>query len=139
MTTIAWDGKRLATDSRICTGSDTIVAERAKKLFKVGKVWIAFAGNSQNCALALEWFKSGMPEVKPTLADNFSAFAWDGRQLLRYECALTPMPQNVKIAAGGSGIELALGALAAGATAAEAVRIAARFDPFTNSRVQVSR
>lgn len=139
MTTIAFDGKRLATDSRLCTGSDTIVGERAKKLFKVNGAWIAFAGNSQNCAVALQWFKDGMPKERPPLADNFSAFMWDGRRLVRYECALVPMPQNVDFAAGGSGIDVALGALAAGADAAQAVKIAARFDPFTNSRVQVSR
>lgn len=139
MTTIAFDGKRLAVDSRTCTGSDTIVNERTKKLFKVGKCWIAMSGNSQNCAIALQWFRDGMPKEKPELQDNFSAYVWDGQKLVRYECALTPMPQNVKIAAGGSGIDVALGALAAGADAVQAVKIAARFDPFTNSRVQVSR
>lgn len=139
MTTIAFDGKTLATDSRTCTGSDTIVGERTKKLFKVGGWWLAFSGNSQNCAAALQWFKAGMPEDKPKLENNFSVLTWNGHRLIRYECGLVPMPQNVKIAASGSGIDIALGAMAAGATAAEAVRIASRFDPFTNNRVQASR
>lgn len=139
MTTIAFDGKRLAVDSRLTTASDTIVGERHKKLFKVGATWIAFAGNAQNCVIALRWFKAGMPDERPKIEDSFSAFAWDGLHLVRYECGLVGMPQRVKIAAGGSGIDVALGALAAGANAVEAVKIAARFDPFTNSRVQVSR
>lgn len=139
MTTIAFDGKRLAVDSRITTASDTVVIERAKKLWKIGALWIAFAGNSQDMMLAVQWFRDGMPESKPKLDSNFSAFSWDGKRLCRYECGLVPMPQNVKFAAGGSGIDVALGAMAAGANAVQAVKIAARFDPFTNARVQVSK
>lgn len=139
MTTLAFDGKTLATDSRTCTGSNTVVCERTQKLFKVNGWWLAFSGNSQDCAAALQWFKDGMPDNRPKLEDNFSVLTWSGRKLVRYECGLVPMLQRVKIAAGGSGIDIALGAMAAGATAAEAVRIASRFDPFTNSRVQASK
>lgn len=54
-----------------------------------------------------------------------------------YEPPGTPIPIEERMYAKGSGAQLALGALAMGASPANAVRIASRYDPDTGMGVQV--
>ena len=139
MTTIAFDGQRLAVDSRVV--NDTMICyERAKKLWFIRGRWIAFCGSIESMMIAVQWFKAGMPKEKPQVSKNFGALAWDMRRRpVFYEDGLVAIPEGRELLAYGSGAHFALGAMAAGATAVEAVKIAARFDPNTNSRVQVSK
>lgn len=137
MTTIAWDGKVLATDSRMCAGN-IVRSERTQKLWRIEGMLVAFSGDYQDTTQAVQWFKCGMPEnSRPKLNDTFRALVvMPGRRIWTYEDKLVGFEVKAKIAATGSGVELALGAMAAGANAVQAVKIAARFDPGTNSRVQ---
>lgn len=141
MTTIAWDGKTLAVDSRT-TGSNIIRSERTQKLWKIADFWIACSGDYQDVLLAVEWFRNGMPDTdKPKLNDpgGLVVIKKRGRKAFRYEGNLVGWDVAASFAAAGSGFEIALGAMAMGATAEEAVKVAARFDPGTNKRVQASK
>jgi len=54
-----------------------------------------------------------------------------------YEYSSVPLPIRDKFYAGGSGGDIALGALAMGATPEEAVRIASKYDVYTGGKVQI--
>lgn len=134
MTTIAWDGKHLATDGRMTTNG-IVRSENTEKLFRIGDAWFAGCGTYEDVLLAVQWYRNECPSTKPTLSDGFAALIQRGEKCFRVERGLIEW-EVVELAATGSGFELALGAMAAGATAAEAVRIAARFDTNTNDRVK---
>ena len=141
MTTIAWDGKTLAVDSRM-TGGNVVRSERVQKLWKINDFWIAGCGDYQDVLLAVAWFRGGMPSAdKPKFNDpgGLVILMQKGRSVWRYEGNLVGWNVAAQFVAAGSGFEIALGALAMGATAAEAVKIAARFDPGTNKRVRSSK
>jgi hypothetical protein len=137
VTTIAWDGKTLAVDSRM-VGGTVIRSERAEKLYRLSDgSWLAGCGQMQDVLLAVRWYNEGAkPEDKPSLSDEFAALILRGGEAYRVEEKLIEWSVNAPFAAAGSGVELALGAMAAGASAVDAVRIAARFDPGTNSTVR---
>lgn len=140
MTTIAWDGKTLAVDSRVI-GGNMIRDENFQKLWKIHDFWLAGAGDTQDVLAAVAWFRAGMPgNDKPKFNDpnNVAIIVKVGRTAKRYEGSLIGW-ELPRIAAAGSGFEVAIGAMAMGATAVQAVKIAARFDPGTNSRVRYSR
>lgn len=137
MTTIAYDGKTLAVDSRISDNQDTITSERGKKLFKVGDKWIAFSGDWQDAMLALDWFRAGEPKDKKPQLDNLTAFVKIGSRCYRYEKKLARWEVKAP-AATGSGYEFALAAMACGKTARQAIQLAAKFNLTTNSRIQAT-
>lgn len=137
MTTIAFDGKTLAADSRTL-GSSMIRSEETGKLFALPDGgWFAGCGGQEDVLLALRWMIAGMVEAqKPALDDHFAGLILRGNRLYRVEKRLVEWECKAAHVAAGSGFELALGAMAAGADAIQAVKIAARFDPSTNARVQ---
>lgn len=138
MTTIAWDGETLAVDSQMTDSYDAITGRRVQKLFKVGERWIALSGDMQDCVLALRWFQRGEPEGERPELNNFVGFVKAGRDCYRYEKKLARWKVE-NPAATGSGYQYALGAMASGKTAGEAIKIAARFDSSTGGIVQESQ
>lgn len=137
MTTIAWDGEILAVDSRMC--GSMIRSEKAKKLHKIGNIYVAGCGNMEDVIAMVEWVKNGKPKEKPLLHDSFAALVWERGKVYRYEQKLFPFPIAAPFAAAGSGYEVALGAMSMGADAIKAVRIASKFDPQTNNIVRYVR
>lgn len=135
MTTIAWDGVTLAVDSRMM-GGDMIRSEDTQKLFRVGDAWVAISGGYEDALAAVDWLRKGSPKEKPELGDSFCMLVAQDGKVRRYEQKLVGFDCIAEWVAAGSGYEVALGAMAAGASAIEAVKIAARFDPSTNDKVQ---
>jgi len=136
MTTIAWDGKTLAVDSRRCCG-DTVTNNTTKKLFlRVGRfVAVAAAGSVGDIQKALRWVRAGekgdMPEGKASLVCiDRAGKCWD--LLFEY----STIQKNPGLVTEGSGWEIALGAMDAGATAVEAVKIACKRNVHTGGRIQ---
>lgn len=127
MTTIAFDGKTLAVDSM--ANNDSFVTSRT-----VRKMWgatgrfdcVVMAGPTSHYPPVLKWLEDG---ADPTTWKDWDAVAWvvnENGEVLRY---ISGYPETVKdIDADGSGAEIAMGALAAGATAREAVQIAIDYD-----------
>lgn len=140
MTTIATDGRTMAGDGRACQG-DEVASDGRRKLTRLddGSV-VGMAGDSAGGELVLDWLKRGgkredVPNVDP---GDFEVVVLrlypDGR--LRYLSApfLVELEVDAPFAIG-SGKKYARGAMLAGASPVEAVRIAALVDIGTGGDV----
>jgi len=137
MTTIAWDGKTLAVDSAQSRG-DIITGLKMKKLYlDVGPFKaVAISGVTQNYEPLIKWIKCGGDN--PSISDHFSILCinkkgqcfglHDGDQLY--------FVRRKDKCSEGSGWQIALGAMDAGATAIEAIKIASKRDVYTGGKVQ---
>lgn len=148
MTTIAFDGKTMACDSCWANfGTQTTSMTKIERL--ASGALLGGAGDSDIRSLIALIDKIKTPDKLPSRHD-LSALKSDFHVLLafprgqvvhiasggeegRYDAQI--WPANRGIAAAGSGADVALGAMAAGKTAREAVAIACRFD--INSRLPV--
>lgn len=137
MTTIAWDGKTLAVDS-FGTRGNTIVSQRTKKLFvDVGPFKaVAFSGTFQDCQPLLKWIKEGGDN--PSLGESFNivCISKKGKCITLHDGDSLFFVEEEGLWTSGSGQNIALGALDAGATAIEAVKIACKRDIYTGGKVQ---
>lgn len=134
MTTIATDGKTMAGDS-LTTGGNHRVAFHPK-------VKRAADGSLFGCS-GLSWcgerFARWMTEggEKPELHDEFSALVLKPDGTVEYYCQkLEPVSYVVPMAIG-SGDDLAIGAMLAGKTPAEAVAIAIERDKNSGGTITV--
>lgn len=133
MTTIAWDGTYLAADCASWSGG---TRRRFKKVFKVkapdGRVFlVAFAGNASFALAVLGWMQGKRERPHPLdfikaedLNTQLALVIDEKRRVwqLGYELMYTEAKE--KIYGFGAGQDFAWGALEAGATAEQAVRIA---------------
>lgn len=147
MTTIAWDGKHLAADRRHCSGSAlhyddckivTVENEDGTSTHYTS------TGPAAWLAAWIAWDQGSNEEFpEPQNPRKLPVNTLDGYQggivrLQGGECLMLDPRLPYWTTAGerwawGSGADFALGAMAAGATAAEAVVIASQFDPHTGS------
>ncbi|MGI9437565.1 MAG: hypothetical protein ACR2Q4_22515 [Geminicoccaceae bacterium] len=106
---------------------------------EVDKIWIlqdiglfGCCGEYGAILKVVEWLTfGGEPKDKPRLSRD-SEFTGllvkrDG-EVLHYQLGLRPLPISATFHAIGSGRQIAVGALAAGATAEQAIRIACHYD-----------
>lgn len=139
MTTIAWRGHYLAGD-RLRTAEET--AMRAKKVFRVrdrvGVELIGGAGDSWDCVAYANWRMGGRRAARPCMRD-FIAILVRRRGAVLIDDRFMEHPISTPFFAIGSGADYAIGAMAAGLSAREAVLVAARFDPKTGGGVDVVR
>jgi hypothetical protein len=138
VTTVAFDGRTLAADRRM-TGACGI--ETAGKIFRLkdGRL-LAGAGTYDDIVEIVNWLDNGgNRKTRPTLSQGDEA-----SDVLLIDAGtaywltwphLRPVKVNAPFIAIGSGGPYALGAMAAGRTAAEAVAIAARFDNQTGNGI----
>ena len=132
MTTACWSGKHLAAD-RMIDGW-----QQANKIFPLpNRRWLIGAGNYDDLAEVAAWYMGGASaEHKPDVGTetSFLIASSEGAWWLS-----APYLREIKIldayAAVGSGAAYALGALASGKSARQAVEIASRFDPQTGNGV----
>jgi len=132
MTTIAWDGVIVASDSRMVTGDYCCPGEK-KKIKRVGEWLYAISGYGAWFDAWISWHQDGCdPRNTPPCVipegstGNFLAFkngeCWHCTKGL-------PYMQELKAPdAWGSGYQYAIGAMLAGANAARAVEIAIMAD-----------
>lgn len=127
MTTLAYDGKTLAADRQLTLGGTPMPL---RKIFRHNDELIGLSGSVQESLLFLEWYRNGGVSAgdKPKLSDDFSALVITDGKIMRYEALLMPWQIDLPFWAAGSGADYALGAMAAGKSAVEAVEIAIRFD-----------
>lgn len=131
MTTIAWDGRVLAADTQC-----SIHRMSTEKLHRLADgSLVGMAGNSGTCLRVVKALDAG--EVEPFDPGEYAYLrVWpDGRAEFSTGDGAVPMQQPYF--AIGSGADYAMGALAMGADAMAAVRIAALFDSHTGGRVEV--
>lgn len=139
MTTIAWDGETVAADKQSSQGD--IKWFKEKKLFRFGDVVATYAGREDYGNRFLAWVQDGMdPEGFPDFPAKDDAFDLVGLvfkedRVLEFCDNGTAAPRP-KPFAWGSGAKLALGALLAGKSPKDAVRIASQHDLYSGGGVQ---
>ena len=138
MTTIAYKDGVLAADSAcVCDG---VYEGRVEKVVRSNALnaYIAVSGNLANQAIFQRWLESGARESEKPELDDFSAMVVRGDgAVTQYDKLLEEFRIYGEFFAIGSGRELAVGAMAAGATAVEAVEVACRFDTSSHGPVDV--
>jgi hypothetical protein len=129
MTTIAWDGTTLAADGAGWSGG---VKHRIRKVHKIkardGRVFlVAMSGDQAFANMVLAWMRGGQhPGAYPNTDGVTIAVVIDEkRSVWRLDSQKLAYSQVLeKIHSSGAGQEVAIGALEAGATAVQAIRIA---------------
>ena len=128
MTVIAWDGKTLCTDQQANDGSMKWEAEKAWYITNkaTGKICIVTGVGTLGDIIQLrDWFASGMEtalDITPNMAE---LIVIDDEGLCVFSGEKTYSPVRLKAPmAFGHGREYAMGAMAMGANASEAVVIA---------------
>ena len=143
MTTIAWDGKTLAADS-LRTAGDTIETNPAIKVFKDVGVYklAAITGDHVKSNQILHWIKNigGAHNFPiPACDDNTAVICITEKAeviVYRADSKGEPLNHGVGMYTDGSGWQLALGALEAGADAVKAVEIACKRDVYSGGEVK---
>lgn len=142
MTTIAWDGKTLAADKQMTNHG---LALRATKIKQIGDLFVAVSGAWDNAQGMFDWVREGMAREKyPSFQGDPDGFVGmlvvnASGDAVVFERFATPYPVEEPPFAMGSGRDFALGAMHAGATAEEAVRIAIALDASSGIGVDVLR
>lgn len=133
MTTIAWDGKTLAADT--LATSNGLRDNKTIKIWRHGGALIGACGSQALCERFRTWAIAGMEGKSPFEGAD------DGNGLVVTQEAVLCFGNNGcwKVSEPfytlGSGYQLALGALAMGATAKQAVEVAAKYDTSTGGEI----
>lgn len=146
MTTIAYRDGIIAADSRVTYGEDgSARVHTCKKLFRKtitqGKkqfdVIIATAGEASPGLVFVDWYGSGkpVPDIFLHLGGDFLCLVLTPQGLFEFDVYCRGEEVSDDFYAIGSGAKAALGAMHCGKSAVEAVRIAARIDPYTGGRI----
>jgi ATP-dependent protease HslVU (ClpYQ) peptidase subunit len=139
VTTVATDGKSMAADGRAVNGRDTIVAENVLKLHRVCDAHIGFSGGEADGHAFVRWFmkmreKADYEPLK--VADDFGALVlYDDGLVVLYDHELSRVTVELPYAIG-TGSQLALGAMLAGASPEQAVKIAASRDVWSGGAIR---
>ena len=144
MSTVATDGQSMASDSRITDDGGAMDQLNFPKIRKLKDCIAGFAGDVESGILFFNWLERGEqddPAQKPPLDDDVfiglvlraNGVFWYGSKLIPGGVACgTP-------AAIGSGGDFAMGAMLAGKTPAESVRLACRVDSNSGGKVRTLR
>lgn len=135
MTTIATDGKSMAGDGRVCSGS-TVFGSNAEKVVRIadGRI-VGIAGNARCAEPFVKWLAEG-GDI-PDLEEDFEAIVLhlDG-SCRSYDNKGRSIPEELPTATG-SGREFALAAMDLGASPEQAVVIACSRDIMTGGTITV--
>lgn len=138
MTTIAYRDGVMAADSQTTAGEVRRGATR--KVFQLldGSL-VGFSGGLSEIGPAVQWFAEGkLPYKRPRLPEDASLLVIEASpsgEVSYYRHNLIPQLTVAAFHAIGSGNEFALGAMAMGANAQQAVAVAAEFDIYTGGRI----
>lgn len=139
MTTIAYRNGVIAGDSMV--GSGGLILGAARKVVRGPNGELAGAcGEACDAAAALTWVESGMVTPAPALLEGTELMiAMPDGAMLFLDRDRPLYPISAEFFALGSGPHIAMGAMAAGASAEDAVRIACVYDKHTGGEVVVLR
>lgn len=146
MTTIAWDGRRIAADSQVTYEGEASGHRKHKcatKLFRkivvvdgdAEEVIIATQGDASAANLFVKWFdgtEKEAPEIFAYDPPDFTCLVWFKHGLYEYDAYCVGEKVCEPFYAIGSGSKAALGAMHMGADALKAVQVAAEIDPYTS-------
>ena len=141
MTTIAFRDGVMATDSLVTDGSN-IYRGTTKKIYRIGDSLLSMCGNLGLFDVMVDWVSRGMPLGDlPNVGNesDFAAMLVSRDRLVGFTEKFRIQEHTAEFHAMGSGNEIALGAMAMGATAEQAVETACRFDVYSAGPIQVER
>lgn len=140
MSTVAWDGKSLAADGMASAGYMKVVAP---KIWSHDGLVLATTGDAAAGRIMVEWFNAGAdlshyPDCQAK-GEDYNATLIVAHHEGCYFYGANPHLVEVRdpFMAWGSGRDFAMGAMARGATAGEAVEVACRFDAYSGHGVVV--
>jgi len=138
MTTIAYDGRYLAADTMASAGN-TRLPGRFGKIHICGDVVYAHSGNLAYSQPLIAWHANGARDSAWPVArdncENVLVVAWS-TTVTTYERDIPYAGAVLGPEAWGSGAKVAMGAMAAGMTAQEAVAVAMELDICTGGTVE---
>lgn len=136
MTTVVADANfgLMLCDSRL--SSDGAGNSNARKVFRIRGELYGVTGVYVDSMAFISWVKSGKAEDIPSMEHVQAVCISKERKLYMFDSDPRPYVIDDKVYAIGSGSNFALGALAAGASPRDAIRIAARYDPGTGGRIR---
>jgi ATP-dependent protease HslVU (ClpYQ) peptidase subunit len=139
MTTIAWDGRRIAADTLV--SFDNMKSRYTTKIHRIDGALVACAGKVSDVAHFLTWVRAGEhPGLNvPTLDESFEAIVirpFEKGEAVTYGPELNPEPRPAPWSLG-SGAKIAMGALLAGADAKRAVEICIDLDIYSGGDIDV--
>ena len=127
MTIVVYDGKSIAIDRAAVSGT---VIHRATKAWVHGDAVITGTGAASHVSALVNWYKQGADaDDYPVYATHAELIVATSVNLLRYERSPHPVDHGNNKCAFGDGRDLAYGALAMGATAAQAAQVACHYNP----------
>ncbi len=129
MTTIAYRDGILASDS-LGTANGLRDSILCTKIFRIGPCLVAGAGSAAKILKFVDWVKNGLdPETLPfTHEDDANGMLVTPAGKIIMWSEQGPWPVESPFYALGSGYQIAMGAMEMGATAAEAVEAAIKWD-----------
>jgi hypothetical protein len=131
MSVIAWDGKTLAADRQATRGGTMTTSV---KIFKVDDRLFGLIGPHASSVRLYNWLLSGMnpvsfPKDLETDSDIPIVYVvYKSGHVVKFEDSPYPIIIKDEFWADGSGGDLALGAMAMGATAEEAIGVASKYN-----------
>ncbi len=140
MTTVAYKNGVLAFDSKV--SSSGVHVGWMVKGRKTSKYLIAGCGACEDLQAFIDWMVSGgaQEDKKKYGLDrevDLAAIVINKKgKVLHYESRLYPYEINSELHAVGSGADIAIGAMAFGATSSQAVKIASKFDVATGGTIK---
>lgn len=142
MTTIATDGVTIAADTLAVddSGHKTRIANKVRLVERDGRVFAAaLSGAVAPFEALIDWYAGGHePERMPRAAFGYNLALFEAGGRIVFFSKDTPYPEPYAFPfAMGSGRKYAYGAMAAGASPEEAVRVAMRYDASTGGDVEV--
>lgn len=135
MTTVACTRYAMASDSRV---ADDNTACQAVKMYRTPYGIVGVAGSMSAAMAFVAWLKD-QTVTPPDMTDVEALLLTPKGEILCYDESLTPFKIKDRFSAIGSGAAAALGALHAGVSPTQAVRIAAKIDCGTGGRVRTMR
>jgi ATP-dependent protease HslVU (ClpYQ) peptidase subunit len=141
MTTIAFRDGLVAADSALSNGNTiTIGATKIAKRPSDGAI-IAATGSSAYNAAFMRWALADEPDEKQPKRpdDNTRALIYKAGTIWIFESTepSPPYQHDAPYYAAGSGMDFAIGAMAMGATAEQAVEVAVKHDAYTRGPIIV--
>lgn len=142
MTTIATKNGVMAGDNLWTMGDTKIVCAEKIWISKRTDSVLGFSGDAAWLVMFKEWYESGakrkmVPDIRVHVEGCIHALelTTDGKIWI-WDIDFIPMPFQGEFLAVGSGSKYAMGAMAAGASARQAVSVACRLDPYSGLPVR---
>ena len=138
MTTIAFKGGIMAADKQATSSGCS--HGKMTKIFKLDGHLIGVAGDGHACMEMVRWFNNGakeddFPEIQKSEDNGMLMVVTPEKVITFYEKSPLPLIYENDFAAMGSGRDFALGAMASGLGATEAVEVACRFDIYSGNGI----